>query len=111
MVSDKQLSANQNNAKLGGVKTEPGKAISKYNAQKHAILRQTITEYEGDFYRDLIADLEDTYKPVGRMELMLVERIALHYIKLHRVQKAETEFIKSVLDPHQEHVEGGYKYP
>lgn len=109
MVTDKQLSANQKNARLGGVKTEPGKAVSKYNAQKHAILRQSVTDYEDAIHQELIEDLEDTYKPVGRMELILVERIAMHYIKLFRIQKAETEMIKSIFDPRKERVEGGYK--
>jgi hypothetical protein len=109
MINPKQLNANRNNAKLGGVKTASGKSVSKYNAQKHAILRQSITDYEDGFYRELITDLEETYQPLGRMEMMLVERVTLLYVKLYRVQKAETEFIKSVLDPHEEHVEGGYK--
>lgn len=34
-ISQKQIEANQKNAKLGGVKTEEGKAVSKYNALKH----------------------------------------------------------------------------
>ena len=107
MVSPKQLNANRNNAKLGGVKTDSGKSVSKYNAQKHAILRETITDYDGDFYCEAIADFEEAYQPLGRIETMLVERITLLYIKLFRTQKAETEFVKSVLDPHLEHVEGG----
>ena len=41
-VSQKQLVANQKNAKLGGVKTEEGKAISKYNALKHGLLSKEV---------------------------------------------------------------------
>lgn len=109
MTSQKQINANSNNARLGGVKTKSGKAVSKYNAQKHAILRQSVTEYEGDIHQELIADLEETYKPVGRMELILVERIALHYIKLFRIQKAETEMMKSIFNPRKVRIEGGFK--
>lgn len=38
MVSDTQQKANEENAKLGGVKTEEGKEISKFNALKHGVL-------------------------------------------------------------------------
>ncbi len=41
-LSQKQLEANRQNAKLGGVKTEEGKAVSKYNALKHGILSQEV---------------------------------------------------------------------
>jgi hypothetical protein len=108
MASTKQIQANRSNAKRGGVKTTAGKAVSKYNAQKHAILRQTITEYEGDFYKSLIFELESNFNPVGKMEELLVERVAVHYIKLFRIQKVETEYMKSMLKPHKTHFEGGF---
>ena len=41
-ISQKQLEANRQNAKLGGVKTEEGKAISKYNAIKHGLLSKEV---------------------------------------------------------------------
>ena len=99
MVSDKQLQANQENAVLGGVKTPEGKSVSKYNAQVHGILRQSITEYEQEFYSEILNDLKNEYKPQGVIEEILIERIAINYLKLFRLQKAETEFIKSQLNP------------
>lgn len=99
MVSDKQLQANQENAVLGGVKTPGGKAVSKYNAQVHGILRQSITEYEQEFYSEILNDLKNEYKTKGIIEEILVERIAINYLKLFRLQKAETEFINSQLNP------------
>ena len=99
MTSEKQLKANQQNAQLGGVKTPEGKEVSKYNAQIHGILRNSITEYEQEFYSKLLEDLEIQYKPQGVIEQILIERIAISYLKLFRVQKAETEYLKSVLDP------------
>lgn len=99
MVSDKQLQANQENAVLGGVKTPEGKAVSKYNAQVHGILRQSITEYEQEFYAEILNDLKNEYKTKGIIEEILVERIAINYLKLFRLQKAETEFINSQLNP------------
>ena len=41
-ISQKQLEANRENAKLGGVKTEEGKAVSKYNAIKHGLLSEEV---------------------------------------------------------------------
>jgi hypothetical protein len=40
------MSQKLNNINKGGVKTDEGKAVSKYNAQKHSILRDLPTEYE-----------------------------------------------------------------
>ena len=99
MVSEKRLIANKRNSRLGGVKTPQGKEVSKYNAQKHGILRQTLTEYEGDFYSDVLRQIEDYYSPANILEAIFVERIALCYIKLWRAQKSEAEFIKSRLHP------------
>lgn len=110
MASNAQIKANQFNARLGGVKSPEGKAISKYNAQKHGILRNSVTEYEHDFYISLLEDLEGEYKPMGVIERILLERIAVNYLKLFRVQKAETEFMKSKLNPRITRTEGGFSF-
>lgn len=99
MISDKQIEANQENAALGGVKTPAGKAVSKYNAQVHGILRLSITEYEQEFYSEIMGDLIKQYQPQGIIEQIIIERIAINYLKLFRVQKAETEYVKSQLNP------------
>ncbi len=104
MVSDAQQQANEENAKLGGVKTEEGKAISRFNAQKHGILRESITNYEQDFYVEFFDELMEQYRPANITEKILVERVALCYLKLFRVQRTETEFMKARLDPHIEKV-------
>lgn len=83
----------------GGVKTAEGKAISRYNAQKHAILREAITEYEQadaeQFYNELAASIN----PNGRLQELIVENIASNAIRLTRIAKAEGEFIKEMLNP------------
>lgn len=104
MTSEIQQIANIQNASLGGVKTEQGKAVSKFNAQKHGILRQSITTYEQEFYMEVFDELMEQYQPVNITEKILVERVALCYLKLFRVQKTETEFMKAQLDPHIEKV-------
>lgn len=107
MTSDKQLKANQENAKLGGVKTQEGKAVSKYNALTHGILSQSITDYEKDFYSKILEELEVQYSPQGITEKLIVERVALYYLKLYRVQKAETEYMNSKLHPRVTKQEAG----
>ena len=42
MISDKQLNANKNNAKFGGVKTEEGKKVIRHNAFKHGLTSSSI---------------------------------------------------------------------
>ncbi len=101
MVSDAQQQANVQNPQLGGVKTEEGKAVSKYNAQKHAILRQTITEYEQEMYEYVFEKFVQELNPKGVIEELLVERIATCYVKLYRVAKAEGEYFKATFNPLQ----------
>ena len=96
MTTQQQIEANRQNAKLGGVKTEEGKAVSKYNAVKHGILTKDIIlsgEKEAelvDFGRKIRTEL----KPVNEMELILVERIIANTWRLKRALKAEKEMIE-----------------
>lgn len=106
MTTKKQAEANLKNSLKGGVRTLAGKEISKFNASKHNILRESITAYEGNVHKKIIDSLLETYRPVGEVERILVERMALIQVKLLRVQIAETEFINSELDPHLTHEEG-----
>ncbi|MDD3284361.1 MAG: hypothetical protein PHZ07_02090 [Patescibacteria group bacterium] len=94
-ISQKQLDANRENAKLGGVKTEEGKAISKYNALKHGLLSKEILldgEDEGaliDIGKKLRAELE----PKTELELVLVDRITANVWRLKRVMQIEKEMM------------------
>lgn len=93
---------NKHKKATAGVKTPEGKAISKFNALTHGILRKSLTEYENDFYKDILKDLQVELNPQGVVEQMLIERIGICYLKLFRVQKAETEFLKNRFNPHIE---------
>ena len=42
MVSKKQLVANKQNARKGGVKTAEGKSLTRLNALKHGLLSEEI---------------------------------------------------------------------
>lgn len=92
------LVPNQKNNK-GGVKTDEGKNISKYNAQKHAILSDLTTEYESIEMADLYNELTLDLKSKGKMQELLVEIIVANTIKLGRVVKSESEYIKTLLSP------------
>ena len=95
MTTDKQIEANKENAKLGGVKTEEGKTISKYNAIKHGILCQEIL-LEGEDEKILVElgkKLRAELKPETELELLLVDRIIANTWRLKRALKGETEMI------------------
>ena len=82
-VSKKQLEANKKNAQKGGVKTQGGKAIVKYNALKHGLLAKevVITIGEGaenlEEFDALLEDLKTQLAPAGTLEEMLVEKLVL----------------------------------
>ena len=106
-VFRKQLEANRQNAKLGGVKTEEGKTVSRYNAQKHGLLGEGITELDKVDYIELLKKLTDCYRPEGPMESFLVERIAICVVRLKRACLLEAEHIMATLHPPITKVEGG----
>lgn len=98
-TSQKQIIANKENGKKGGVKTPEGKEVSKYNAQKHCVLRETVTEYEQIDFESVFNDLADMFNPQNRLEEMMIERIAVIYIKLARLSKVEGEQMRQHIDP------------
>lgn len=104
-ISEKQLKANRENAKKGGVKTTEGKEIVKYNALKHGILSKVITDLDKWNIQDLLDRLIEELIPSSTIEEILIERIALCIIRLNRVAYAETEYIKNVLNPFEGHYE------
>lgn len=96
-ISEKQHKANQLNAKKGGAKTPKGKDIVRFNARKHGILANLVTEDEKDFFEKYKEQLFDDLQPNSVLENILVERIAIHYLKLFRLAKTESTYIKNCL--------------
>lgn len=94
-ISDKQLEANRQNAKLGGVKTEEGKVVSRLNALKHGLLSEVILLPEEDekALLELGKRLRTELKPAGELELSLVDRITSNLWRLRRALKAEKEMM------------------
>ena len=93
MVSEIQLRANRENSKLGGPKTEAGKAISSRNATKHSLLsKQVLLPGESarelnKLWRELMAE----YQPQGVMETLYVDYIISCIWRLPKVLKVETD--------------------
>lgn len=95
-LSQKQLAANRENAKLGGVKTQEGKAVSKYNALKHGILSKEVL-LDNEDEKSLIElgkKLRTELKPETELELLLVDRIIANTWRLKRALKGEKEMIE-----------------
>jgi len=96
MATEKQIKANRENAKKGGVKTLQGKAIVRYNALKHGLLsKETLLKGESEQELEkLNKNLRSELKPHNTMELILVERIVANTWRLKRALRAEKEMIE-----------------
>ena len=93
MASEKQLRANQQNAlKSTGPRTSEGKTVVSNNRMTHGILssKLLLPNENEDEYRALLADLQNDLRPVGTLELTLVERIAVSLWRQRRLIRAET---------------------
>jgi hypothetical protein len=91
MATRKQVSANRENGLKGGVKTEEGKAISRLNARKHGIFAVALTPEDSEEVYGTEDELIASLRPVGRVEEMLVEKLALTYLRMQRCARAEAE--------------------
>lgn len=105
IVSLKKVESNRKNAiKSTGPTTQKGKDVVKWNALKHGLLAQEIVIEKGDGKEDnaefikLFSQLHEDLQPVGVLEEMLVERIAISYWRLRRVIRCEIGEIRRVLD-------------
>ena len=117
MSTEKQLIANQQNAKLStGPSTMIGKAVVAANAIKHGIFTKDLilsseSERESiEDYEELLCNLVDSLGPCNQMESLLVEKIAVDFWRLRRTIRFETgsiaKCIKSLLE---DFYSGGHK--
>ena len=98
-ISDKQLKANRENSKKGGVKSLRGRAISSLNAVKHGILSSKVLPDDKDDFNKLLKDLTDELKPSSILKKIIVERIALHTLQLNKLSFARNEFLLACQNP------------
>ena len=97
-VTDKQLKANQQNALNGGVKTEAGKEVSKYNAVRHGILKKLFNPVELVEAQTIYKRLFEELQPQSYLEEMLVETMTLSYVRRQRVYIADMADLYPVSD-------------
>ena len=94
-MNNKKLAANRKNArKSTGPKTPAGKAASSRNAVKHGVLAATpvLPGLESpEAWEDHRTDVVKSLAPVGYIENLLAERIALIAWRLRRVVRYEVE--------------------
>ncbi len=92
-TAQKQIDANRENGKKGGVKTDEGKAVSKYNALKHGILSKQIL-FEGEDENELLElekRLRSELSPASELELLMVDKIASNIWRLKRALSFEKD--------------------
>lgn len=95
-ASQKQIEANQENDKKGGVKTDEGKAVSRYNALKHGLLSKEVL-LDGEDETVLVEvgkKLRTELEPQTELELILVDRITANVWRLKRVMQMEREMME-----------------
>ena len=106
-TSQKQLTANRNNALLGGVKTPQGKTVSSKNAMKYGIFSKVVVleEIEDEqLYEDMRSQFFGELQPVGIVETTLVDRLISLQWRLARITKAETAMVlKGRMDVRMKH--------
>lgn len=104
-ISDRKKQASRDNGKLGGVKTNTGKEVSKMNAVRHGILAQTKTGYDPINVQEVYARLAKEFGTAPFSRRILVEQLALTVLRLARCARAETEILKEALNPRITHDE------
>jgi len=98
-LSDKALTNLANAQKSTGPKTLAGKKASSKNALRHGLLSASpvlSTENEGAFRRH-VASVREALAPVGYLETVLSERVAVLSWRLQRVTRFETGALENEL--------------
>lgn len=106
----KKAAANRRNAQLStGPRTEEGKSRSRRNALKHGVLASAllITKGEGAEeqaeFNELVCALYEDLAPVGVLEEILVEKIAVCTWRQKRALLCENGMIRRAFVPEPQH--------
>lgn len=100
MTTDKQIKANKENALKGGVKTDEGKAVSRFNAVKHGLTSVVLSKYDDEVDVEVLEEeLRTALQPQNAIENILFERIVENYIRMIRTSKIERNYLNSLLNP------------
>jgi len=101
MASDRQIKANQENARLStGPRTPEGKARSSLNAVRHGLLARdaVLPEEDRAAYLELLAALEEEYQPQSPSQTFLVQQLASAQWRLQRFLRIETGFFAARME-------------
>jgi hypothetical protein len=80
----------QRRGRSGGPRSAGGKAVASRNALKTGIASsQWINESEQLRYDDLVATLNEEYRPQGPTLALLIEHLAMVVVKIERLQRIE----------------------
>jgi len=100
MATEKQIEANKQNALKGGVKTDEGKAVSRFNAVKHGLTSVVLSKYDDEVdVEALEEELRSFLDPQNAIENIFCERICENYIRTKRASKIERNYLNSLLNP------------
>jgi hypothetical protein len=80
-------------SEAGGLKTEQGKAVVRWNATRHGISspKPVVPGLENtEDWKSHLEGIMENLSPVGHLEVTLAERVALLSWRLHRVTRFET---------------------
>lgn len=97
MTSEKKTAANRRNCqKSTGPRTASGKAHASGNALKHGVLsdRLFLDDESPEEFQLLLAGFQASLSPVGSLELMLVEKLAISVWRQRRLIRAESASIE-----------------
>lgn len=100
----RRIETNRRNARVStGPKTARGKANSRKNATKHGILARALTIREGNDpeeakeFVNLLRSLQEDQRPVGAVEELLVESLAVCLLRKARALRCESQLLRRPL--------------
>ena len=91
MVANPEISR-LNGAKSRGPLTERGKAIAAHNATKHGLLSTKpplVLGEDLETFQGIVQGLIDEYQPQTPTEQLLIQQVAMGWLRLHRLWGAE----------------------
>jgi len=104
MVSQKQLTANRQNAlKSTGPKTSKGKSKSSRNATRHGLLsKQMVLSIESKReFNGFRKRMLESLRPEGEMELLLADLVVASAWRLRRVMNVRRATLESIIEDHR----------
>ena len=92
MDGENGLETGRGNGGRGGPRTPEGKAVSRMNALKHGIFATALSDRDHEELHGVCGRLCESFQPEGMVEEMLVEKLALVYLRLQRCARAEAQY-------------------